>query len=140
MTAQFLVDTSAYLRLARESEVQEAWDAYVRAGRLSICELTELEIFYTAQSADHRKQLVSTIRQRYHWALVPESAFPRAAAVQELLTERGAQRSAGPVDLLVAATAEAHGMTILHYDRDFEQVARVTGQATRWIAEPGSIP
>ena len=139
MTAQFLVDTSAYMRLARESTLQNAWDDYVRAGLLSICELTELEIYYTAQSTEHRKQLVSTIRERYNWALMPDSIFVRAAKVQDLLTVRGAQRSAGPVDLLVAATAEAHGMTLLHYDRDFEQVAQVTGQPTRWIAKPGSI-
>ena len=39
---------------------------------------------------------------------------------------------AGPVDLVVAATAELHGLTLLHHDRDFNVVARVTGQPLRW--------
>lgn len=40
--------------------------------------------------------------------------------------------AAGPVDLVVAATAELHGLTLLHHDRDFDVVARVTGQPLRW--------
>ena len=41
-------------------------------------------------------------------------------------------RSAGPVDLVVAATAELHDLTLLHHDHDFDVIASVTGQATRW--------
>jgi predicted nucleic acid-binding protein len=37
-------------------------------------------------------------------------------------------RSAGPVDLAVAATAELHGRTLRHHDHDFRQIAGVTGQ------------
>jgi hypothetical protein len=32
-------------------------------------------------------------------------------------------------DLLVAATAELAGLTVLHVDKDFELIAGVTGQA-----------
>ncbi|MGX1272453.1 putative nucleic acid-binding protein [Streptomyces phaeoluteigriseus] len=42
-------------------------------------------------------------------------------------------RSAGPVDLLIAAVAEEAGLTLLHYDRDFETIARTTGQPVRMI-------
>jgi predicted nucleic acid-binding protein len=49
--------------------------------------------------------------------------------VQEALTERGQHRSAGPVDLMVAAAAELQGLTLLRRDRDFERIAAVTGQA-----------
>ena len=31
-----------------------------------------------------------------------------------------------------AATAELHGLTLLHHDRDFDVIARVTGQSLRW--------
>jgi predicted nucleic acid-binding protein len=31
-------------------------------------------------------------------------------------------------DLLVAATAELSGLTVLHVDKDFELIASVTGQ------------
>lgn len=32
-------------------------------------------------------------------------------------------------DLLVAATAELAGLTVLHLDKDFELIAEVTGQS-----------
>ncbi|GAA4585340.1 putative nucleic acid-binding protein [Actinoplanes octamycinicus] len=139
MTAQFLVDTSAYFRLAREVALRDAWGDYLRSGLFSICELTELEIYYTARSMDHRRELGSVVRERYKWALMPDAIYHRALEVQELLAHKGAHRSAGAVDLLVAATAESLGMTVLHYDRDFELVAGVTGQPTRWIAKPGTV-
>ncbi|WP_227998201.1 PIN domain-containing protein [Nocardia australiensis] len=59
--------------------------------------------------------------------------------MQQLLTEQGHHRSAGVADLVIAATAEANDLTILHYDRDFETVANATSQPTQWISPPGSI-
>ncbi|MDT9698081.1 hypothetical protein RMT89_19695 [Streptomyces sp. P17] len=50
-----------------------------------------------------------------------------------LLTAKGEHRAAGPVDLLVAAAAEEAGLTLLHCDRDFETIARTTGQPVRMI-------
>jgi len=41
--------------------------------------------------------------------------------------------------MLVAAAAETAGVTVLHYDEDFDTIAAVTGQATRWIAPRGSL-
>lgn len=40
---------------------------------------------------------------------------------------------------MIAATAEANNLAILHYDNDFESVVEVTGQPTQWIAQPGTI-
>jgi predicted nucleic acid-binding protein len=83
--------------------------------------------------------LQSELKHTYCWAVLPDRVYERAAGVQEMLTDRGTHRSAGPIDLMVAATAEGLGMTLLHYDADFEQVAEVTGQPTLWLAEPGTI-
>lgn len=70
---------------------------------------------------------------------MPERAFDRAAEVQDLLTDRGAHRSAGMADLLVAACAELSRLTLVHYHNDFLQVAAVTDQPVVWIAPPGSV-
>jgi hypothetical protein len=61
-----------------------------------------------------------------------DRAFARAWEGQGELTSQGQHRSAGPVDLMVAAIAELHGLTLLHHDRDFGVIARVTGQPVRW--------
>ena len=66
------------------------------------------------------------------WVPVHDRAFARAWEVQGELTSRGQHRSAGPVDLVLAATAELHGLALLHHDRDFDTIARVTGQPLRW--------
>jgi predicted nucleic acid-binding protein len=42
-------------------------------------------------------------------------------------------------DLVIAAVAELSGAVVWHYDRDFERIARITGQEPLWIAEPGSL-
>lgn len=49
------------------------------------------------------------------------------------------QKAAKPADLLIAAAAEAAGIELLHYDGDFELVAKVTGQPVRWLAAKGSL-
>jgi predicted nucleic acid-binding protein len=36
-------------------------------------------------------------------------------------------------DLLIAATAELAGLTILYSDKDFELIADLTGQPTKWL-------
>jgi hypothetical protein len=39
----------------------------------------------------------------------------------------------------VAAAAQLAGLTVLHYDADFELIATVTGQDVEWIVPRGSI-
>jgi predicted nucleic acid-binding protein len=94
--------------------------------------ITELEFFDSARSTADRAQGVEDLRAVFGWVPVDDRAFDRAWHVQDLLTRRGQHRSAGPVDLIVAATAELQGLTLLHRDRDFESVAAVTGQALQW--------
>ncbi|MHB8246485.1 MAG: hypothetical protein ACYDGN_14275 [Acidimicrobiales bacterium] len=42
--------------------------------------------------------------------------------------------------LLIAAAAEAAGLVVLHYDRDFELIAEVTGQPVEWVVPAGAVP
>ena len=39
----------------------------------------------------------------------------------------------------VAACAESAGLTVLHYDADFDRIASVTGQAVQWVVPRGSV-
>ena len=63
----------------------------------------------------------------------------RSLDVAVLMANAGMHRHAKPMDLIIAAAAEAAGLTILHYDRDFDHIAQVTGQPTQWVAPPGSL-
>ena len=51
-----------------------------------------------------------------------------------------ADQGIGFPDLLIAAVAERERVTILHYDSDYDLIAKVTGQPTQWVAPRGSIP
>jgi predicted nucleic acid-binding protein len=52
----------------------------------------------------------------------------RAVEVLALLADRGQHRAPSIPDLIVAATAELSGLTVLHLDEDFEIIAAITGQ------------
>jgi len=131
--AQFLIDTSALTRLMRLGAESFGWDQAAATGLIAMCPITELEFFYGARSPADRQQGISDTRSVFGWVPVHDRAFARAWDVQGELTSRGEHRSAGPVDLVVAATAELHGLTLLHRDRDFDVIARVTGQPVRWF-------
>jgi hypothetical protein len=108
------------------------WDQAAGAGLIAVCPVTELEFFYGARSAADRERGIADLRAVFGWVPVHGRSYARAWEVQGELTAKGQHRSAGPVDLVVAATAELHGLTLLHHDRDFGVVARVTGQPLRW--------
>jgi hypothetical protein len=44
------------------------------------------------------------------------------------LVARGHHRAPGVPDLLITATAELTGSTVLHLDKDFDMIAEITGQ------------
>ncbi|MGW3559473.1 PIN domain-containing protein [Streptomyces sp. NPDC000963] len=136
---KYLVDTSAVFRIIDAKQVREDWTKHLSEGVIALCDLTELEILFSARSANDRLAKEDLLAQLFNWTPVPDGVYTRARRVQQMLTNQGEHRSAGPVDLLVAATAELTGLTLLHYDNDFETVARVTGQPTQWVAPPGTV-
>lgn len=138
MNCVYLADTSAVVRILTNPELREAWRKPLEEGIVAICDITELEILYSARSLADRLAKEELLRDLFAWIPTPDGVFPRAHHVQRVLTEHAEHRSAGPVDLVVAAAAELSGLTLVHYDRDFETVAGRSGLRTRWLAEPGS--
>jgi len=130
--ADYLIDTSALARVLLRQTTTE-WDDRVGAGLVAICDITELEVLYSARSTADRARLKAALDAHYVWCPMPDGIYRRSRIVQEQLTTKGEHRSAGPVDLLVAAAAEEAGLTLLHFDRDFETIARTTGQPVRMI-------
>ncbi|MCM2428543.1 PIN domain nuclease [Streptomyces sp. RKAG337] len=130
--ADYLIDTSAVARILLGRTTAE-WDDRIGAGLVAICDITELEVLYSARSAADRERLKTALDSHYAWCPIPDGTYRRARVVQEQLTAKSEHRSAGPIDLLVSAVAEQSGLTLLHYDRDFETIARTTGQPVRMI-------
>ncbi|MFI9801433.1 PIN domain nuclease [Streptomyces sp. NPDC052302] len=129
--ADYLIDTSALARVLLRQAAEE-WEQQMAAGLVALCDVTELELLYSARSAKDREVLQERLNQ-FAWCPMPDGIYRRARVVQRELTAKGEHRSAGAVDLLVAAAAEEAGLTLLHHDRDFETIARVTGQPVRTL-------
>ncbi|MFD4559952.1 PIN domain nuclease [Streptomyces sp. NPDC058469] len=136
--AAYLIDTSALVRILK-LPARALWDKPLEEGLIARCPLTEIEFLYSAKNAEYRAALVDDLDALFCWTPLDDRAVTRAWDVQRELTEKGRHRSAGAVDLLVAATAELQGLTVLHYDNDFETIASVTGQPTQWLAPPGNL-
>lgn len=129
--AHHLIDTSAIARIFAAPEEHEEWRRALILGTVAVCPITELEFLYSARSARDRDRMVDRLNRLLLPVTLDEHHFARAWEVQRLLAANGEHRSAGPVDLLVAACAEGHGLTLLHDDNDFETIARITGQKTQ---------
>lgn len=52
----------------------------------------------------------------------------RAVEILLQLADQGRHRAPSIPDLIIAATAELAGLTVLHLDKDFELIADITGQ------------
>jgi predicted nucleic acid-binding protein len=130
---RFLADTSAIFRQLNHKEVFETWRGHIRRGLIAVIDATAVELLYSARSAEHYTTLSKLLHTAYIPVHFPDRAWRRAREVQKAMVDQGTHRSAGLADLLVASTAEAHGLTVLHDDRDFDCIAAVTGQPTRRV-------
>jgi predicted nucleic acid-binding protein len=131
-TARFLIDTSGLFRILQK-EHRTAWSDFLAAGVIAVCPIVELEFLFSARSLADRLRKQQLLREVFAWVPMSDRAYERAEQVQQQLTEHGAHRSAGAVDLLIAATAERSQLIILCDDRDYELVSAVTGQPVRRI-------
>ncbi|GIJ78371.1 hypothetical protein SAMN05443287_10137 [Micromonospora phaseoli] len=75
----------------------------------------------------------------HRWMDVTTGAMDRALAVHRMLAADSQHRNLRLPDLVIAATAEAHGATVLNYDSDYDRIAAITGQPTEWVVPKGSL-
>jgi predicted nucleic acid-binding protein len=137
-----LADTSAWAWSRRRGypELRRAFDEALVDGELATCDMVRLELLHSARSAAE----FAAIREEL--AALPDcpidkEQWSRALWVYEQLSAVGgtAQRSVKHPDLLIAAAAEAAETPVVHYDEDYDRIARITGQPTRWLAPKGTL-
>ena len=124
----WLVDKSALVRLAGSADAAQ-WAARIERGLIRIATVTRLEVGYSARSgpdlrADLRRPPLAAMPVEYQTPAIED----RAVEVLTLLADRGQHRGPSIPDLIIAATAELAGLTVLHLDKDFEIIAGITGQ------------
>lgn len=134
----YLGDTSALARLAHP-DVAARLGPLIEAGLVARCTPTDLEAGVTSASpASHRA--MRQARSSWPFVAMDQAVLDRAVEMQDSLAERSQHRGAKIADLLIAAAAEAASLIVLHYDRDFDVIAKITGQPMEWIVAAGSVP
>ena len=131
----FVLDTSVFTRLHRPA-VRRQIDR-LPPEDLARSAITDLELGHSARNATEWDTTTEMLRVFTELALAPE-VVDRARAVQRDLAGRGLRGRKVP-DLLIAASAELAGASVVHYDQDFELIATVTGQAHAWVVPRGSV-
>jgi predicted nucleic acid-binding protein len=137
-----LADTSAWSWSRRRAypELRHGFDEALVDGKLATCDMVRLELLHSARSATEFAEILQEL------AALPDcpiekDQWSRALWVYEQLSVQGGafQRSVKHPDLLIAAAAEATDVSVLHYDEDYDRIAAITGQPTRWLAPKGSL-
>ena len=143
MIGRVLMDNSAWARLTvsaglsarRRGEVA----ASIEAGDVFTCLPFLLEAGYSARSGKDYAQIIDGLLA-LPGAEIDTEVERLAVDAQRQLARVGHHRIP-PVDVLLAAIAAHHGLGILHYDADYDLLARHTALDfdSVWLARRGSI-
>lgn len=130
-----LVDTSALILALRDPSVGRWLRDAVTANAVTICDQVALEYLRGARSQAEYDRFNAVLRA-FPTIPIEPADWDRAREVFRELAgvSHGYQASVPIADALIAATAERHGLTVTHFDRDYDRIASVTGQPTRWVA------
>lgn len=132
----YLADTTILNRLANPGVKAVTWPL-IKDGLLHRASISDLEVGSSARNAVEWDDLQAVLRL---CPLVAVAArhIDAAKRTQRALADRGLRGRKIP-DLLIAAVAQDAGLTVLHYDRDYDLIAEVTGQDTKWVVPPGTV-
>lgn len=136
MTSLYLADKSALEQRHHSQAAHDLLALLLGEGSLASCHVVALEVLYSARSRTDYQKLRKGI-DALPWLPCDQQAMDRAMEVQDLLARRGQHRLPLP-DLIIAATAEVNGATVLHYDHDYDLIAAITKQPTQWIVRRGT--
>jgi len=136
LTPLHLADKSALEQRRHSAEARLVLETLLVENLLASCHVIALEVLYSARNLRDYEMLQRDIAA-IRWIPVSEPVMDRTMEVQYLLAKRGQHRIPLP-DLMIAAAAEVVDAVLLHYDSDFDRIAAVTGQATKWIVPRGT--
>jgi predicted nucleic acid-binding protein len=140
VTATLLLDNSAWARFGAVSEVRarQLADA-VESGQVAVCLPFLLEAGYSARSAAEHDALLDELLS-LPFADIDDAVERRAVDAQRQLARVGHHRLP-PVDLLMAALADRHGLGVLHYDHDYDLIAEKTDLqfGSVWLVDRGTL-
>lgn len=142
MSGPLLLDNSAWARLghpALSDERVEELASALEAGELLASLPFLLEAGYSARSAGDHTELLDELLALPQARI--DAEVERGALDAQRQLARAGHHRLPPVDLIMAAIADRHGLGVLHYDRDYEVILERTDLSfgSVWLAEPGAL-
>jgi predicted nucleic acid-binding protein len=120
----YLLDTSGLVRILGDTGLQDTWYDAIDAEVIGSCYPQRAEFLYSARDASEFDEITEMFADLYPDVSVPKNAGRWIATVQHRMARAGEHRSASAVDLIIAATAAHHGLTVLHDDADYRTIGR----------------
>jgi predicted nucleic acid-binding protein len=110
----------------------------VTAGLVLVCDLVALELTRLAPNEARAREVADRLAL-FESVPMPEALWRHTRELQLQLARNGDHRRVPPVDLVLAACAEAAHVPLVHYDRDYERIATVSSVEQRWLVADGSL-
>jgi predicted nucleic acid-binding protein len=114
------------------------FNAQVASGRVLVCDLVILELTRLTPNATRAREVTARL-DAFPLLPMPPGLWTRARELQLLLATDADHRRVPPADLLIAAAAEAAGVLLVHYDRDYERLAEISELQHRWLLPDGTL-
>lgn len=111
----------------------------IEAGLVATTAGLDAEALYSARNPVEYEQLWVDRRVSYEYLPTEDEHWRAALQAQRELARQGRHRAVGMPDLLTAVLAAAHGLTVVHYDADFETAATVVAFEQAWVVRRGSL-
>lgn len=127
-----------WVRDRRFPHLASWFNAQVAAGLVLVCDLVALELTRLAPNETRAREVAERL-ELFESVPMPERLWRRTRDLQLQLAGNGDHRRVPPVDLVLAACAEAAGVPLVHYDRDYERIAAVSAVEQRWLVADGSL-
>jgi predicted nucleic acid-binding protein len=137
-----LLDNSAWSQLGQdhvEDERVKTVAKWMSRNEIAVCLPFLLEAGYSARSAAQRRGMMAKFDALPRVAI--DSEVERIALqAQRELAEVGHHRLA-PMDVMIAACAHRAEAGVLHYDGDYDLLAKHTSLVfeSEWLAPPGTL-
>jgi predicted nucleic acid-binding protein len=103
-----------------------------------VCDLVILELVRLTPNGARAREVAARL-DAFESVPMTTGLWPRARQLQLSLAANGDHRRVPPVDLLIGGAAEAAGVPIVHYDRDYERIAGVSGLEQQWLLPDGTL-
>ncbi len=135
-----LFDTGVWTwaRDRRFPQLASWFNAQVATGHVLVCDLVILELVRLTPNATRAREVTARL-DAFESIPMPSGLWARARELQLLLTGDAGHRRVPPADLLIAAAADAAGVVLVHYDRDYERLAGVSELRHRWLLPDGAL-